>query len=92
MWTALKAKIKSWYEATKKWFLDSETIFMARLTAIAGLITAAVGSLDLSPLWSLFGTGTSFTFKQVAWMGGFLLVQGVVLEVLRRRNAPELNK
>lgn len=92
MWTNLKAKLKSWYEGIKAWFLNSETIFVARLTALVGLVTTAAGSLDLSPLWSLFGTGTGFTFKQVAWIGGLLLTQGVVLEVLRRRNATDLNK
>jgi len=92
MWTKLKAKLNEWYEGLKAWFHNSETIFYARMSALVGLATAAFGSLDMAPLWSLFGTGTAFTFKQVAWIGGLLLTQGVVLEIIRRRNAPELKK
>lgn len=92
MWQNLKLKLTNLYNTVKDWFKNSETIFYARMSALAGLATAVIGGMNFAPLWGLFGSGTAFTFKQVAWIGGFLFAQGVALEVIRRRNAPELNK
>jgi hypothetical protein len=67
------------------WFRNSETILVARLISLGGLITTFVGSLDLSPIWDLFKSGTDFTPKQLFWMGIGILGAGVAVEFARRR-------
>lgn len=73
-------------DSLKSFFKYSETIFIARIAAFGGFVTAVNGQLDLAPLWSLFGTGTEFTWKQVFWIGLSILGAGVTVELARRRN------
>lgn len=66
------------------------SIIEARLTALAGLVTGAVGFLDWSPLTSLFGTGTAFSKEQVMALGAVTFVKGIFSEITRRANDPLL--
>lgn len=73
-----------WFKL-KGWFLHSETILIARATALVGFVTAAVGAFDWSPLLGL-DVSTGFNQRQVVWLGGIMAVQGVAVELGRRRN------
>jgi hypothetical protein len=87
MWQSLKTTISQWWDNTKSWFKYSETILIARLTAFAGLVTAALGALDWSSISSTVTSTTGFNSRQVISVGIFALVQGVIIEWARRRNA-----
>lgn len=63
------------------WFHDSETILMARLTMLAGVLLQVVTMLDpmlLAPM------------LPPHWFPVFLILHGVLLEYLRRRRATDL--
>jgi hypothetical protein len=66
------------------------SIIEARVTALAGLVTAGIGFMDWSPLTSLFGTGTVFNQTQVMALGGIAFVKGIFSEITRRANDPLL--
>lgn len=75
------------WDTVKAFFKYSLSILNARCTALAGLVTAAVGMLDWSPLLGLnFDTG--FSQKQVFWTGAVVFVKGLIDEVSRRRTLP----
>lgn len=82
-------KLKNWWAGVKAWFKNSETIFLSRLTAFVGFVTAVVGGMDWSPLSSL-DLSTGFNKSQIISLGITMLIQGVVLELARRRNAQDL--
>lgn len=64
----------------------SGTILWARVNVLIGFITSAVGVMDWGPLLSLnFDTG--FSRNQVFYLGLIVIVQGVITETIRRRNA-----
>lgn len=65
------------------WFRNSETILLARLFSALGFITAVLGTLDWSPLIGL-DVSTGFNHKQIAWLGGIMLMQGIGVEAARR--------
>lgn len=79
--------IKLWWEDVKSFFKYSETIFIARLQALTGLVTAAAGAIDWSPVFNLLGVDTGFSWKQTTWLGIGLFVKGIIDELARRRNA-----
>lgn len=87
MWQSLKTTLSNWWVNVKGWFLYSETIFIARLTAFAGLVTAALGSLDWSGISGVVTSTTGFDSKQIISVGVFALVQGIIIEWGRRRNS-----
>jgi hypothetical protein len=58
----------------KNWFLHSETILWGRVQILLGIIWAVVSVTDLSPLLS------------PKWFAVWGIVNGVVTELLRRRN------
>lgn len=63
------------------WFRNSETILVARLTALSGLILGTLTALD----WSSF-IGLDITnHKQFAFASGGLVLHGLVTELARRR-------
>lgn len=66
------------------------SIIEARVTALAGLVTASVGFMDWSPLTNLFGAGTEFNKTQVMALGAITFVKGVFSEITRRANDPLL--
>lgn len=77
-----------WTKIKQLWS-DSGTILWARLESIGGLVTAAIGAMDWSPLLSLdFSTG--FNRAQVITLGAIMFVRGILLEITRRRNAVDL--
>lgn len=82
--------ISNWWDGVKAWFKRSESIFLARIAAISGFVTSAIGFMDWSPLWSLLQTGTEFTKHQLIGMGIALVGGGVMLEIARRRGTREV--
>lgn len=83
-------RLKTWWEEVKAFFKYSETIFIARLQSLIGLIMAVVGAVDWSPVFNLLGMDTGFSWKQTTWLGIGLFFKGIIDELARRRNAPEL--
>lgn len=79
--------IKVFWEDLKAFFKYSETILIARLQALVGLVTAVVGMVDWSPVFNLLGADTGFSWKQTTWLGIGLFFKGIVDELARRRNA-----
>lgn len=75
----------------KAWFKHSETILLERITAFSGFIVMVVGSLDWSPLFSIFGTGTAFSKAELLGLGGAMLAKGIFGEWARRRNTVEVD-
>lgn len=74
--------LSNFWDRTKAFFKRSETIFYARIQALSGFVLAVLGSMD----WSQLKTWDFTTPKQTAWLGVGLIVNGIVTEVLRRRN------
>ncbi len=74
--------LSKWWENTKAFFKNSETIFYARLQALAGLAVAVAGSVD----WQTIGQLDWTTPKQTVWIGIGILANGIFTEILRRRN------
>lgn len=64
-----------------KYFKDSATILVARITALSGFITGVMGALDWSPLLGVSGMDR----RQVITMGAVVLLIGVSHEIARRR-------
>lgn len=64
---------KTLWQKIKDWFYNSETIFMAWITAITGAITTTItgilGSTDFSSIFSMLQSGLSFTKQQLMVMG-----------------------
>lgn len=79
--------LKVWWDETKAFFKYSETIFLARVTAFSGLITAVIGSVDWSPIFNGLGMDTGFSWKQTTWLGIGIFFKGIIDELARRRNA-----
>lgn len=75
-------KLSNFWESIKDFFKRSETIFYARLQTIIGFIIAVLGTID----WSQIQSWDFTTPRQTAWLGIGLVVNGLVTEVLRRRN------
>jgi hypothetical protein len=82
-----KTWIRNTWEEVKSFFKYSETIFLARFTALTGLITAVIGQVDWSPVFNLMGIDTGFSWKQTTWLGIGIFFKGVIDEIARRRNA-----
>lgn len=70
------------WDDTKAFFKRSEVIFYSRLQALSGLVLAVMGSVD----WSVIKDWDFTTPKQTAWLGFGLIFNGLVTELLRRRN------
>lgn len=74
--------LEQWWDNVKAFFKRSETIFYARLQTVAGFFLAVAGGIDWTQVTNLFNNA-----KQAMWLGIGLVVNGIVTEVLRRRNA-----
>lgn len=82
----LKTFTNTW-EELKSFFKYSETIFLARITALTGLLTVVFSSVDWSPIFSGLGVDTGFSWKQTTWLGVGIFIKGILDELARRRNA-----
>ena len=77
-------------QSTKDWWNNVvHTILLARLTALTGFIIGAVGSMNWAPLLSI-DADTGFSRNQVIWLGVIMVVQGLIFELVRRYNAPDI--
>lgn len=70
------------WDKTKAFFKRSEVIFYSRLQVIGGFILAVIGQVN----WNSLTTWDWTTPKQNVWLGFGLIVNGLVTELLRRRN------
>lgn len=68
------------WEKIKKFFLSSETIFLARLQILIGALLEATAAIDPGLFSGLFGK----------WFPVFLIAHGALTEYLRKRRDPEL--
>lgn len=82
--------LKDAWAKLKSLFGPVASIIEARLTALAGLATAAIGMMDWSPLTNLFGMSTEFNKTQVIALGAITFVKGIISEITRRANDPFL--
>lgn len=78
------------WEKIKRFFNRSWTIFQARLTMFAGLITAVLGSVD----WSMLITGVQTGMNRTTLLitGGLLFVKGLFEEIGRRANTKTIEQ
>lgn len=68
------------WNSVKKFFKSSETIFLARVTMLAGAILEVVITLEPSLFAGIFGR----------WFPLFLICQGVLTEYMRKRRAEDM--
>lgn len=68
-------KLTLW-QRVKRFFSDSETIFLARLQVLAGVLWNVLPTIDPMLFQSLIGA---------RWFGVFLIVWGIIAEIARRR-------
>jgi len=73
------------YESVRAFFLNSETIFLARVQILLGFLSTAVVGMNFSPLLAL-GVDTGFTNKQVYLIGSIVVISGLSTELARRIN------
>lgn len=77
-----ETKLGAWWDSVKAFFKRSEVIFYSRLQVLLGfLLTASVG-IDWTQVTAKFSD-----MKQALYLGGGLMLNGVITELLRRRNA-----
>lgn len=69
------------WEKIKRFFKHSETILLARVQALAGLVLAAVVAVDPQLL---------ATYLPTKYVPLWLIVSGVLTEYARRRRAEDL--
>lgn len=77
------------WNSIKKWFKNSETIFIARLETAVGFLVAALSAIDWTPLMSM-DFSQAFSWNQFTVIGLMLIVKGLISEWARRRNATDL--
>ena len=80
--TDFQGTISKWYDNTKAFFKRSETIFYARLQVIAGFVLAVFSGID----WTTVTVNLEDA-KHSLMIAGGLIINGVLTEYLRRRNA-----
>lgn len=68
------------WNAIKRFFLDSETIFWARL------------QLAIGAAWEVLIQTDMTTVIPPDWMPWWLMISGIVTEFMRRRRDPDLGK
>ena len=74
--------LNKWWENTKAFFKNSETIFYARLQVISGFFLAVFSGID----WTTVTMNLNDA-KESLYVAIGLIANGVVTEILRRRNA-----
>ena len=68
------------WQHIKRFFKNSETIFLARLQVLLGTVLEIVATVDPSLFAPVVGE----------WFPVFLIIHGVMMEILRRRRAEDL--
>lgn len=79
-------KLSELWTDIKAWFKNSETIFWSRLQVFVGFVVASLAAIDWTQL-ATFSLGDTMSVKQMAVLGGGLILNGLWQEYLRRRNA-----
>jgi hypothetical protein len=82
MFSNFEAKLKGYWDQTKAFFQRSEVILYARMQMLSGFFLAVAGAIDWTSVTSLNWT----TPKQTIWAGVAIVFNGLVTELLRRRN------
>lgn len=77
----IKDYLSSAWTSVQDFFLNSLTIFYARLQTIVGTVVAFAGAIDWSSIASLDWT----TPKQTLWIGIGLAANGIITELARWR-------
>lgn len=67
----------------KAWCKHSETIFVARSQMLIGALLVAITQVDPNLFIGLVGA---------KWFPIFLIAHGAIVEILRRRGDPEMNR
>jgi len=75
-------KISTWWDGVKAFFKRSEVIFYSRLQVVSGFFLAVFSGID----WTTVTVNLE-NAKQSLYIAGGLIVNGIITEVLRRRNA-----
>jgi len=78
----IKTTLATWWDSTKAFFKRSETIAYARLQVLAGFFLAVFSSID----WSTVTVDLE-NAKHALYLAGGLIINGIITEYLRRRNA-----
>ena len=81
MFSNWKATLSKWWENAKAFFKNSETILYARLQVISGFILAVFSSID----WTSVTVNLNDA-KQSLYIALGLIGNGILTEILRRRN------
>jgi len=80
--TDSESGIASWWDSTKAFFKRSEVIFYSRLQVLSGFMLAVCGSID----WTQVTVNLKDS-RQSLYIASGLIANGVITEVLRRRNS-----
>lgn len=71
--TIVTEQPKSWWQKTKDWFYNSESIFLASITSAVGAVTTTVtgilSSTDFTSILSSLQSGLHFNKEQLMVMG-----------------------
>ncbi len=82
IFTDFKGTIAIWWDNTKAFFKRSETIFYARLQVFSGFMLAAFTGIDWTTITMKLDDA-----KQSLYLASGLIANGIITELLRRRNA-----
>jgi hypothetical protein len=80
--TDFTGTIATWWDNTKAFFKRSETIFYARMQVLSGFFLAVFSGID----WTTVTVNLE-NAKQSLYIAAGLIVNGIITEYLRRRNA-----
>lgn len=80
----LVKRIKSWSGWDK-----AGTIVKARVETFVGVLTAGIAGLAAFD-WMPYFTGENINLKTLGIMAGYLVVSGILTEIIRRRGAKDL--
>lgn len=84
-------KVRFAWEDVKAFFKYSETILWARIQVLTGFLLTVFGAIDWSPFLGMNVLNTDFSWNQVAWLGIITITNGVITELVRRRNMKTIN-
>lgn len=85
-WIALKAKLGLFWDQAKSFFKRSETIFLARMESLGGLLIAGIEGIDWTAI-TAFDFSDAAASKTALMTGLGMFIHGLVIEAGRRRNA-----